>query len=85
MNLDGPSLAEYQIGRLNRLFGIILPHNQFYSAKLSGLPSELISLEQLETFPFTFKEELVEDAIDSKFAGNLTWPTEKYVRLQLLH
>lgn len=81
MHLDGPALAGHQVQRLNQLLNNILPTNQFYSAKLSGLDHELKSLEQLESFPFTFKEELVDGAIDSKYAANLTWPPEQYVRL----
>ncbi len=81
MHLNGPALVDYQLGRLNRLFRIILPKNPFYAAKLSGLPRELSSLEQFESFPFTFKEELVDGAIDSKYAANLTWDPGAYSRL----
>jgi len=81
MNLDGPALAEYQTQRLNQLLENVLPANRFYSTKLSGLAKPLSSLDELETFPFTFKEELVDGAIDSKYAANLTWPPEHYVRL----
>ena len=81
MNLDGQSLAQHQTGRFNRLLAHILPANRFYATKLSGLPTELNSFEQFEVYPFTLKEELVDGAIDSKYAANLTWPIEEYVRL----
>ena len=81
MNLGGPSLAEHQLRRLNQVFQNILPQNQFYASKLSGLSTALTSLDELDAFPFTFKEELVERAIESKFAANLTWAPEKYSRL----
>ncbi len=74
-------LAEYQIAKLNRLLDGVLPENKFYQTKFSGLPRHVKSLEQLQDFPYTFKEELVDGAIDSKFAANLTWPPERYVRL----
>jgi phenylacetate-CoA ligase len=81
MTLDGPTLTQHQVDRLNRLLHTILPHNRFYAAKLSGLPVELPSLGPFEAFPFTFKEELVDGAIDSRYAANLTWPVDRYVRL----
>ncbi len=81
MHLDEQTLVSHQLQRLNRLLKNVLPANKFYSAKLSGLQHELNSLEQLKEYPFTFKEELVDGAIESKYAANLTWPPEKYVRL----
>ncbi|MGI9518446.1 MAG: phenylacetate--CoA ligase family protein, partial [Pirellulaceae bacterium] len=81
MRLDQQALVEYQLGRLNQLLDAILPDNQFYAGKLRHQPHRLESIEQLESLPFTFKEELVAGAIDSRFAANLTWDPSRYVRL----
>lgn len=81
MQLDEQALVRYQFQRFNQLLRNVLPANQFYANKLSGLVQEISSIEQLESLPFTFKEELVDGAIDSRYAANLTWPPEKYVRL----
>lgn len=81
MNLGGEALAAHQVQRLNQVFQNILPANRFYATKFSGLVTQIKSLDDLETLPFTFKEELVEQAIESKFSANLTWPPEKYSRL----
>ena len=81
MNLGGEALAAHQVQRLNQVFQNILPANRFYATKFSGLLTQLKSLDDLETLPFTFKEELVEQAIETKFSANLTWPPEKYSRL----
>lgn len=81
MNLGGEALAAYQVSRLNQVFQNVLPANRFYATKFSGLETQLQSLDDLEALPFTFKEELVEQAVETKFSANLTWPPEKYSRL----
>ncbi|MEX1222941.1 MAG: phenylacetate--CoA ligase family protein [Pirellulales bacterium] len=73
------ALAEYQLQRLNRLLQTILPHNEFYAEKLADVELPLRSLDDLEQFPATYKEELLPSR-DKVFAANLTYPREKYVR-----
>jgi phenylacetate-CoA ligase len=79
-----PSISRKQLDalKLERLRGLvqtILPHNRFYAAKLARVAHELPSLEALEQWPFTFKEELVE-AASTGGPGNLTWSPDRYVR-----
>jgi len=78
--LDADSLASYQLQRLNQLLETILPENRFYAQKLSGLNTRVESLDELSTWPFTFKEELISGPHEGDFAANLTFPFEKYVR-----
>src|SRR5262245_13065050 len=79
-SLDPAMLAEHQIARLNNLLEQILPHNGFYADKLAGVKLPVASLEQLDDLPYTFKEELVSGALDGRFAPNLTYPRDHYVR-----
>ncbi len=78
--LDRPALAALQLSKFNQLLSDILPNNIFYQRKLDGCPTQLSNLEQLTSFPFTTKEELQPAANDEPFAGNRTFPIEKYVR-----
>lgn len=73
-------LARLKLDRLNRLLADVLPHNGFYSAKLSRHPRRLESLEQLAEWPFTFKDELVDGATHLGRPANLTWEPRRYVR-----
>ena len=73
-------LDALKLERLRGLVREILPHNRFYAAKLSRVPAELPSLAALEDWPFTFKEELVGAAAATGGPGNLTWPSDRYVR-----
>ena len=78
--LDRKALAEFQLGRLNHLLATILPANRFYSDKLVGCPEQLTSLDQLEDFPQTSKEELSTTSGLTALPANLTWPLERYLR-----
>jgi phenylacetate-CoA ligase len=74
-------LTALKLERLRALLREILPGNAFYAAKLGHVDAEhLGSLDELATWPFTFKEELVEAAGHTGLPGNLTWPMERYVR-----
>lgn len=76
--LSRDELRAVQLERFNALLDGILPHNEFYARKLSGLRRPLQSLDELCELPFTFKEELLGDG--GRVAANLTWPAERYVR-----
>ena len=73
-------LAALKLERLRGLLREILPRNRFYAAKLARVSPDITSLDALADWPFTFKEELVEAAAAAGGPGNLTWPTERYVR-----
>ncbi|HEX4413291.1 MAG TPA: AMP-binding protein [Lacipirellulaceae bacterium] len=78
--LDRDALKEFQLTRLNGLLAEILPHNTFYQHKLAGHPTNLQSLDQLASLPFTIKEELQPQADAEPFAFNRTYPVDQYVR-----
>jgi phenylacetate-CoA ligase len=74
------ALDAWKLERLRGLLGAILPGNGFYAAKLARVdPESLASLDELQEWPFTFKEELVA-AATAGLPGNLTWPVDRYVR-----
>lgn len=74
------SLDAFKLDRLRRLIGEVIPANAFYQAKLGRVAAErLASLDDLTSWPFTFKEELVA-AASRGVPGNLTWPLERYSR-----
>ncbi len=79
--LDTEALAAFQLQRLNELLSLVLPKNQFYSEKLSGVNLPLTSLDQLADLPYTFKDELAAGGRAPGFAANLTYPTDHYVRV----
>ena len=54
-------LAAHQLSRINQLLSEILPHNRFYGQQLASCDLPLKSLEQFAEFPFTFKDQLLED------------------------
>jgi phenylacetate-CoA ligase len=76
--LEPAELAAHQLARLNELLAEILPHNQFYAAKLRGRRLPLASLDELAELPLTSKEELVQSGYET--AANLTYPVDRYVR-----
>ena len=76
-------LERSQLEQLRRLLSALLPANRFYAEKLSRLNDvEPASLEDFSTrFPFTTKQELVEDQrAHPPFGANLTFPLEHYTR-----
>jgi len=83
--VHSPARDALQARKLDRLRGMlraVLPRNAFYAAKLARVPDPLAirSVDDLADWPFTFKEELVEAAGQDGLPGNLTWPTDRYVR-----
>lgn len=77
--LSRAALDQFKLARLRNLLAAILPANRFYGEKLARLSTTLQSLAELESWPFTYKEELVVGAHDGRPA-NLTWPADRYVR-----
>jgi phenylacetate-CoA ligase len=71
-----------QLAQLRRLLEVILAGNAFYRKKLAGLDSVPASLEDFSArFPFTTKQELVEDQrATPPFGTNLTFATPLYTR-----
>ncbi|MEC9092382.1 MAG: phenylacetate--CoA ligase family protein [Planctomycetota bacterium] len=78
--LDGDQLVQLQLEKFNALLRAILPSNQFYAEKLAETKTRITSLEELQSLPFTFKDELVDSGSNQDFASNLTYPVEDYVR-----
>jgi phenylacetate-CoA ligase len=76
---DRERLDAVKLSRLRSLLATILPHNRFYAAKLGHLSPAIESLDSLVDWPFTTKDDLVAAAAGG-IPGNLTWPTERYVR-----
>lgn len=76
--LPRAELRHYQLERLRRLLERILPANRFYAEKLAEVPLPPQSLEELNRWPFTYKEEL--QAPHGGEPANLTWPVQEYVR-----
>ena len=61
------------------LCGEIVPQNNFYCEKFAGIDLESVSLESIDSLPFTTKAELIGDG-SSPFAANLTYSPNKYTR-----
>jgi phenylacetate-CoA ligase len=79
--LPRAELRRHQLARLQQLLAEVMQHNRFYAdkfARATCLP--LVSLDQLEQFPFTFKDELVTALQGDEVAANLTYPLTRYVR-----
>ncbi len=79
--LDQEALSLHQLNKFNRLLGQILPDNAFYRTRLSRHKKQLECLDQLEQFPYTFKEDLLESTANHRFAANMTWDADRYVRM----
>jgi phenylacetate-CoA ligase len=67
------------VRRLNGLLDQILPENRFYAEKLARISRPVHALDELAEWPWTLKEELIEEAT-SGLAANRTFPLERYVR-----
>jgi phenylacetate-CoA ligase len=67
------------------MIGAILPTNRFYSKKLAAAaidPRRVRTAEQLQTLPFTTKQELLDDqATHPPYGSYLTYPLQRYCRL----
>jgi phenylacetate-CoA ligase len=79
-------LAVHQLSRLRRLLKELLASNPFYGTRLrdAGFTDTrlLHSLEDLKSFPFTRKNQLVEDQdTHPPFGTNLTFPLDQYTHL----
>jgi phenylacetate-CoA ligase len=85
-SLDREALTEYQLRRLRRMLGAVLPTNAFYRQKLSaagiGDGTAIRGLADYRALPFTTREELSADRdANPPYGTNLTFPVERYVRL----
>src|SRR6267143_3281019 len=73
-----------QLEQLRTLVAELFPANRFYTQKLqsAGVTFDVASLDDFSRrFPFTTKEELVEDQLrHSPFGTNLTYPLDRYTR-----
>src|SRR2546428_87470 len=83
-NASRSLIEEHQLARLQLGLSRILPHNRFYEEKLlSNTPSlTLQNIDDLSSFPYTTKQELVADQeLHPLFGSNLTYPLSEYVRM----
>src|SRR2546429_4412853 len=83
-NASRSLIEEHQLARLQLGLSRILPHNRFYEEKLlSNTPSlTLQNIDDLSSFPYTAKQELVADQeFHPLFGSNLTYPLNEYIRL----
>ncbi|HYX49794.1 MAG TPA: AMP-binding protein, partial [Ktedonobacteraceae bacterium] len=83
-NASRSLIQEHQLARLQLGLSRILPHNRFYEEKIlsNPVPLALTSLDDLASFPFTTKQELVADQeLHPLFGSNLTYPINEYIRL----
>lgn len=77
-SLDRRSLEAHQLARLNALLAEILPTNTFYAARFAHCRLPLRSLADLESLPYTTKDDLI--GAEGDLAVNRTWPIDRYVR-----
>ena len=83
-NASRSLVEEHQLARLQLGLSRILPHNRFYEEKLLvHTPSlTLQNIDDLSSFPYTTKQELVADQeLHPLFGSNLTYPLNEYIRL----
>jgi len=77
-------IAQRQVDQLRALLGELLPGNRFYAAKFNaaGVHKKVSSLaDYFDRFPFTTKEELVQDQLACPpYGSNLTYSLERYTR-----
>jgi phenylacetate-CoA ligase len=73
-----------QLEQLRTLVAELFPANRFYTRKLqsAGVTFDIGSLDDFSLrFPFTTKQELVEDQLrNPPFGSNLTFPLDRYTR-----
>ena len=74
-----PDADREKLERLNHLLEEVLPQNEFYTKKLSGLKLPIEQIANLATLPFTTKDELVGDDPHG-YAANRTFQIEQYTR-----
>ena len=82
--LTRPAIESVQREQLERLLAALVPANPFYTEKYSraGVTAVAAGLDEFsERFPFTTKQEIVEDQrAQLPYGSNLTFPLERYTR-----
>jgi phenylacetate-CoA ligase len=82
--LKREEIAAQQLEQLHSLIAELFPANAFYQNKLNalGVTFDVASLEDFSArFPFTTKQELVQDQrANPPFGTNLTYPLSRYTR-----
>ena len=78
------AIARGQLEQLRTLVAELIPANRFYSQKLqsASVTFDVASLDDFSLrFPFTTKQEIVEDQFHNPpFGTNLTYPLDRYTR-----
>jgi phenylacetate-CoA ligase len=77
------AIEERQRDKVNAMLQALLPANEFYRKKFSAnLLTEIRSLDDLKSLPFTTKSDLVEyQILRPPFGTDLTFPQERYIRI----
>lgn len=82
--LSRAQLAAYQIKRFRTLLAELDGKNPFYTARLRALGAkadDFTTLDLLKSFPFTTKQDLIDDQVTNPpFGTNLTYPESVYTR-----
>ena len=79
---DRSALAEVQTAKLRALLKHALPANRFYARKLAGMTANELTPGDLCRFPFTTKQELLDDQAGyPPYGTHLTYPLARYCRL----
>ncbi|MAT16351.1 MAG: CoF synthetase [Planctomyces sp.] len=85
LQADREAITRHQTERFRALLEEISPTNRFWQKKMAEAgwdPAKFQSLDDLSSFPFTTKTELVADQQEhGPYGSNLTYPIEKYSRL----
>ncbi|MBA4188782.1 MAG: CoF synthetase [Planctomycetaceae bacterium] len=78
-----PELREAQLARVRELLRVVLPGNRFYNRKFNGVgASDVRTLDDFRTLPFTLKAELAADQTENPpYGSTLSFAFEKYSRL----
>lgn len=80
MRLDENSLTSLQLKKLNQLLSQIIPANRFYREKFSDTSIQIESMDQLDSLPYTTKDELIDSIGANDHSANLTFDPKEYVR-----
>ncbi|MGE0757933.1 MAG: phenylacetate--CoA ligase family protein [Pirellulaceae bacterium] len=78
--LDRDQLETLQLAKLNALCERILPHSAFWAERIPRRLLPLRSWNDFRSMAYTSKADLVGGS-DAVYTHNLTFPTERYVRL----
>jgi phenylacetate-CoA ligase len=82
-SMSRSEIEERQVDRVRRMLLEILPSNNFYRGKFSGIDAtDIRDSSAFKKLPFTTKSELVKNqALHPPFGTDLTYPLDRYIRI----